>query len=91
MTPRAQDTTGLSTFDSIEAVPGKSGDRVQVIQTGLFKQLTAVADGSRGHYSVTPRDPREIPAWAATRESPITHPYTKELVESLMKTPRKKP
>ena len=89
-TPRPNvDVNGLSTFDSPDHSLFAPGKPVQVIQTNLFKDLYAVRDGSRGHYSIRPADDVLLNEWAESRGSDTVHPLTQELREAIVGTVRK--
>ena len=89
LTPRPQDTTGLSTFDNLDQF--KPNVKVQVIDTSRLRNLEAVRDSSSGHVSIRPIDPSEMPAWIASRDAEEVHPYTQELLDAIIneiRTPR---
>jgi hypothetical protein len=89
MTPRPVDTTGLSTFDSLEHPFFRPGERVQMIETARFKTLTAFQEGQPGHWSISPPDRADVAGWARSRDSVEVHPLTHELIESVLKTVKK--
>jgi hypothetical protein len=89
MTPRPVDTTGLSTFDSLDHPFFRPGERVQKIETGRFKTLTAFQEGQPGHWSVSPPDRADVAGWATSRDAAETHPLTRELIESVIQTVKK--
>ena len=89
MTPRPVDTTGLSTFDSVNHPFFRPGDRIQMIETDRFKTLTAFQEGQPGHWSISPPDRADIAGWASTRGSAEVHPLTRELIDSVLKTVKK--
>jgi len=78
LTPRPQDTRGLST--NIKPPPGKS----QLVDTTKLEKLEAVQDGA-DHASVRPRDPKRMQEWIDSRSSDSTHEFTKELRDSIKK------
>ena len=83
MTPRAQDTTGLSSFDNLSAPIFRPGSRVQEIDPQRFKDLQAHGpDGPNGHYSIRPKDPSALFAWMQSRGAAQAHPNTDELIDS---------
>lgn len=85
LTPRPGiDTSGLSTFDSLEGAV-KPGAKAQVIDTTKLKSLSAVPDAPPpGHVSITPGTEAGVVDWAATRGSGTVHPLTQELLDAVV-------
>ena len=79
-TPRpGVDTTGLSTFDSLEAA-AQPGGKAQIIDVSKLNNLKAVPDAPPpGHVSITPGDTALLEEWMGTRGTSIVHPLTEEL------------
>lgn len=90
MTPRpGVDSTGLSTFDNLEAAV-KPGGKAQVIDTTKLKCVAACPDAPPpGHVSLAPRNAAEIPEWAATRGTDTVHPYTQDIIDAIVDTVRR--
>ena len=83
-TPRLDDTKGLSTFDSPAGVfENSSSNSAQVIDTSKLVNLRASPDPPpEGHVSIRPGDAAGLRAWAETRGSTTTHPFTTELINA---------
>jgi hypothetical protein len=96
LTPRPGiDTTGLSTFNTLEAATGPGG-KAQVIDTSLLKPpLQAFPDSPPGHVSIRPTDsaltvnPTLIDEWAATRDTGTVHPFTQNVTEAIVGVERR--
>jgi RHS repeat-associated protein len=91
LTPRPGiDTTGLSTFDSLEAAT-KPGGKAQVIDVSkLQPPLRAIQDLSPpGHVSITPSDAALIEEWAATRGTDAIHPLTQNVINAIIDVVRR--
>jgi hypothetical protein len=85
----SKDPGGLSTFDTLERAT-EPGGKAQVIDTTRLRNLEAIPDPPPpGHVSIRPHDPTEIPAWAATKESGETHPYTQEVRDAIERVERR--
>jgi RHS repeat-associated protein len=82
-TPRPLiDSTGLSTFDTLEAATPPGG-KAQVIDVSKLKSLLAIPDAPpEGHVSITPEDAALLEEWAATRGTGQVHPLTQELLDA---------
>ena len=92
LTPRPGiDTTGLSTFDTLEAAV-LPGQKAQVIDTSRFTTLRAVPDPPpEGHVSITPGSARAIADWASQRGTGVEHALTREVrgaIVGQMRRPR---
>lgn len=89
LTPRAQDKTGLSTFDNLDAaVP--PGGKAQVIDTTRLRCLIACPDAPpAGHVSIRPRNPFDLQDWMAARGTGTTHPYSQELQDAIVDVVRR--
>jgi hypothetical protein len=86
LTPRPGiDTTGLSTFDNLEAATPPGG-KAQVIDTSKLKPpLVATPDAPpAGHVSIAPQDPALIAEWAATRGTGQIHPLTQAIMDAVI-------
>ena len=86
LTPRpGVDTTGLSTFDNLEAATPPGG-KAQVIDTSkLQPPLMATPDAPPpGHVSIGPQDPASIAEWAATRGTGQIHPLTQAIMDAIV-------
>jgi hypothetical protein len=88
LTPRPGpdgDTTGLSTFDTLEAATPPGG-KAQVIDTSkLQPPHVATPDAPpEGHVSIGPEDPDSIAEWAATRGTGQTHPHTQAIMDAIV-------
>jgi hypothetical protein len=86
LTPRPGiDTTGLSTFDNLEAATPPGG-KAQVIDTRKLKPpLRATPDAPPpGHVSIGPLDPALINEWAATRGTGQVHPLTEAIMDAIV-------
>ena len=96
LTPRPGiDTTGLSTFDTLEAAT-RPGEKAQIIDTALLKPpLQAIPDSPPGHISIRPTDsalaanPHLIDEWAATRGSATLHPFTQNVLDAIIGVTRR--
>jgi hypothetical protein len=93
LTPRPQDTSGLSSFDNLDAPIFTPGSKVQPVATAKLKDLMVYGpDGPNGHYSIRPRSQPDLDEWIASRGGGDIHPYTQELRDSLLddfRLPRK--
>jgi RHS repeat-associated protein len=76
LTPRPQDTEGLST-----AIDPSSG-KCQVIDTTQLKQLEAIYDGPN-HVSIRPTDMTQMQNWIDSRGSGVTSEFTQELRDAI--------
>jgi RHS repeat-associated protein len=89
LTPRPQDTGGLSTFDSPSYFPPNT--KYQTIDTRLLKELESVADAPpAGHVSIRPKDMTLMKEWIGSRGKDI-HRLTEELKNAIIgtgKTPK---
>jgi RHS repeat-associated protein len=87
LTPRPGiDTTGLSTYDTLEAATPPGG-KAQVIDTSKLKSLMANPDSPPpGHVSITPGTPEGVADWAASRGTGQAHPYTQEVQNAIVDT-----
>ncbi len=86
LTPRPGiDTTGLSTWDTLEAAV-EPGGKAQVIDVSkLQPPLAAIPDAPPpGHVSITPSDPELIAQWAATRGTETVHPLTQIVKDAII-------
>jgi hypothetical protein len=85
LTPRpGVDTTGLSTFDNLEAAT-QPGGKAQIIDTTRLKTLVATPDAPPpGHVSLHPPNLDEVTDWAATRGTDEVHPYTQEVMDAVV-------
>jgi RHS repeat-associated protein len=80
---------GISTFDTIEKA-ARPGEKVQVIDTSLLKELEAVPDSSSGHVSIRPgNDTQLLKEWAGTKKTGNTHRLTLELLNAVVNTVRR--
>jgi hypothetical protein len=78
------DTTGLSTFDSLELAV-QPGGKAQVIDTTRLQGLCAVCDAfPPGHVSIAPLGASTLESWAATRGTGAVHPHTQELLDAVV-------
>lgn len=87
LTPRAKDTNGLSTYDTLEAATPPGG-KAQVIDTSRLRCLIACPDGG-GHVSIRPRNPLDLADWMAARGTGRTHPLTRELQDAIVDVRRR--
>jgi len=85
LTPRpGVDTSGLSTFDNLEAATPPGG-KAQIIDVSKLNQLSALPDAPPpGHVSITPGDQALIDEWAATRGTDTVHSLTQELMDAII-------
>ena len=84
LTPRPDDTTGLSTFDNPEAA-APNGGKVQVIDTSRLKLVHAYPDAPPlGHVSLAPADSSLIVGWAATRGTDEISPFTQDIIDAII-------
>jgi hypothetical protein len=85
LTPRPGiDSSGLSTFDSLEGAV-EPGGKAQVIDVSRLKTLVARPDAPPpGHVSLAPKDLGLVEEWAATRGMQTVHPYTQEIIEAIV-------
>jgi RHS repeat-associated protein len=90
LTPRPGiDTTGLSTFDNLEAATPPGG-KAQIIDTSKLSSLVANPDSPPpGHVSITPGDPAQLDEWAASRGTGGVHPLTQELMDAIVGTKKR--
>ncbi len=85
LTPRPQDSKGLSSYDNLEARIFSTSRKAQIIETARLKTLQVHGpDGPDGHYSIRPRTQAELEEWMATREGPVTHRLAHEMIESVI-------
>jgi RHS repeat-associated protein len=84
-TPRpGLDSTGLSTFDNLEAATGPGG-KAQIIDLGRLTSLSGVPDAPPpGHVSITPGDAALLEEWSATRGTEVIHRFTQELLDAVV-------
>jgi len=89
LTPRPSDTTGLSTFRTLEqATP--SGGKAQVIDIAKLRKLEAhLDDDPPGHVSLRPQNSNDLPAWAGSRDAATPHPYTQDIMDAIVDTVRR--
>jgi hypothetical protein len=90
LTPRPGDTTGLSTFDNLEAAV-QPGGKAQMIDVSRLKSpLQAVSDPPPpGHVSIAPSDPVLISEWAAARGTETVHPFTQNVMNAIIDVVRR--
>lgn len=87
MTPRPQDSKGLSSYDNLNAGIFSTSRKAQVIETARLKTLQVHGpDGPDGHYSIRPGTQAELEEWMATRDGPVTHRFAHEMIESVTST-----
>ncbi len=80
-TPRAVDvSSGLSTFDTLEAATAPGG-KAQVIDVSQLSNLKAVPNGPPGHYGIFPRG-EQMQEWVSTRGTTQVHELTRELMKA---------
>jgi len=97
LTPRpGVDTTGISTFDSLEAAIGPGGKAQKIDLQKVGDPLVGVPDAPPpGHVSVRPGAEltadvvKAIEDWAATRGTGGVHPYTQSLLDAIVETVRR--
>lgn len=89
LTPRFSDTSGLSTFDNLEAATPPGG-KAQIIDTTRLRCLIACPDAPPpGHVSIRPRDPADLQDWMAARSAGRTHPFAQELQDAIVDVVRR--
>jgi hypothetical protein len=83
LTPRPNDTEGLSTFDTLEAATPPGG-KAQVIDPDKLDELIAEPTGPPGHIGIRPKDPSQLQEWIDSRGSSTTHPLTQEVRDAIV-------
>jgi RHS repeat-associated protein len=85
LTPRPGiDTTGLSTYDSLERAVGPGG-KAQMIDVSKLQSLSAIRDLlPLGHVTITRGNVDAVEEWAATRGTEIVHAWTQEIMDAII-------
>ena len=87
LSPRPRDNSGLSSFDNTDAPIFRPESKVQEVDPTRLKDLGVFGpDGPNGHHSIRPLEASALAEWMSARGSGITHPYTQELIDSIVGT-----
>lgn len=85
LTPRPDDTDGLSTWETPDHF--EPGTKLQVIDLDRLKLLNGEPD-AEGHVGLRPKDGRDLAAWMAARDGEVWHPMTKDVFDAIIDTVR---